>query len=346
MQEDLRVFLLVFLLQEAFHLSDTRCSLRIRHPGRSAQLYHVAQICLALAQVKRQGAGKVPAHKAVHHELTHLALAQEHKLGQEHDHAIRTREAAYGHPQRFLGAGLVLLLFAKKGADDRVRVVRFASVFGNCGFFGLPFLQSLFDTGEMLIYAAVFVAIYNLLSWTVGIWLITGDKKFIKIKKAFLNPPFLALCVSLPLFIILKQPLSSIGEAGAFLNDFFVKLTDSFNLLAEMTTPVSLSIVGIRLAQMKPKQLFGNGWVYCSSALKLLVFPLVAFAILMLFPSVNVEVKYCVFFSCAMPTATQTLLFAEHYGGDPYTASPAVLLNTCLSILTIPLMSLLLGFLG
>ncbi len=246
----------------------------------------------------------------------------------------------------FVMVGLVLLLFAKKGADDRVRVVRFASVFGNCGFFGLPFLQSLFDTGEMLIYAAVFVAIYNLLSWTVGIWLITGDKKFIKIKKAFLNPPFLALCVSLPLFIILKQPLSSIGEAGTFLNDFFVKLTDSFNLLAEMTTPVSLSIVGIRLAQMKPKQLFGNGWVYCSSALKLLVFPLVAFAILMLFPSVNVEVKYCVFFSCAMPTATQTLLFAEHYGGDPYTASPAVLLNTCLSILTIPLMSLLLGFLG
>lgn len=240
---------------------------------------------------------------------------------------------------------LVLALFAKKKSDERIRVVRFASVFGNCGFFGLPFLKSLFDTGEMLIYAAVFVAIYNLLSWTVGIWLITGDKKFVSIKKAFLNPPFIALCISLPLFIIVRRPLSMIGEAGTFVNDLFVKLSASFNLLGDMTTPLSLSIVGIRLAQMNMKQLFSNGWVYCSSALKLFVFPLLAFGMMMLFPSISPVVKCCVFFSCAMPTATQTLLFSEHYGGDPFTASPAVLLNTCLCILTIPLMSLLAGFL-
>ncbi len=241
--------------------------------------------------------------------------------------------------------GLVLLLFAGKKNDVRIRVVRFASVFGNCGFFGLPFLKSLFDTGEMLIYAAVFVAVYNFLSWTVGIWLITGDKSYVRVKKAFINPPFLALCVSLPLFIILKQPISQIGEAGTFVNDLFVKLSSSFNLLADMTTPLSMSIVGIRLAQMNFKQLFANGWVYCSSALKLVVFPLIAFGLMLLFPSVSVEVKCCVFFSCAMPTATQTLLFSEQYGGDPFTASPAVLLNTCLCILTIPLMSLLIAYL-
>lgn len=253
--------------------------------------------------------------------------------------------AGFAFAAHFLMVGLVVLLFAKKKDDARIRVVRFASVFGNCGFFGLPFLKSLFDTGEMLIYAAVFVAVYNLLSWTVGIWLITGDKKYVRMKKAFLNPPFIALCISLPLFIILKQPISQIGAAGTFLNDFFVKLSASFNLLADMTTPLSMSIVGIRLAQMNLKQLFANGWVYCSSALKLAVFPLLAFGMMMLFPSVSVVVKCCVFFSCAMPTATQTLLFSEQYGGDPYTASPAVLLNTCLCIVTIPLMSLLLGFL-
>ena len=266
----------------------------------------------------------------------------------EYDPAVLTNmliAAGFAFAVHLVMVGVVMLAFAKRGADARVRVVRFASVFGNCGFFGLPFLKSLFDTGEMLIYAAVFVAVYNLLSWTVGVWLITGDKKFVRVKKAFLNPPFIALCVSLPLFIILKQPISQIGEEGAFLNDFFVKLSDSFNLLADMTTPLSMSIVGIRLAQMNVKQVFANGWVYCSSAFKLVAFPLIAFGLMMLFPAVSVEVKCCVFFSCAMPTATQTLLFSEQYGGDPFTASSAVLLNTCLCILTIPLMSLLVGFL-
>lgn len=59
----------------------------------------------------------------------------------------------------------------------------------------------------------------------------------------------------------------------------------------------------------------------------------------------DITIKYALFFTLAMPTATQTLLFSEQYGGEPYTASTAVLLNTVLSVLTIPLMSLFLNLL-
>lgn len=115
---------------------------------------------------------------------------------------------------------VVMLVFVKKGSEDkRVNVVKFASVFGNCGFMGLPFLQSMFKgelEGEIIIYGAVIVAVFNFLSWTVGIFLITGDKKFIKVKKAVFNPPFIALVISLPLFIILKKPISLIGEDGSW----------------------------------------------------------------------------------------------------------------------------------
>ena len=80
---------------------------------------------------------------------------------------------------------LVIVVFGKRGrTDEKVRVVRFASVFGNCGFLGFPFLQSMFPgKGEILIYGAVIVAIFNLLSWTVGIYLITGDKKYVSLKE-------------------------------------------------------------------------------------------------------------------------------------------------------------------
>lgn len=87
--------------------------------------------------------------------------------------------AGFAFAAHFLMVGLVVLLFAKKKDDARIRVVRFASVFGNCGFFGLPFLKSLFDTGEMLIYAAVFVAVYNCSAgrWASGS--LPANKKYV-----------------------------------------------------------------------------------------------------------------------------------------------------------------------
>lgn len=243
---------------------------------------------------------------------------------------------------------VVMLVFVKKGsADKRVNVVKFASVFGNCGFMGLPFLQSMFKgelEGEIIIYGAVIVAVFNFLSWTVGIFLITGDKKFIKVKKAVFNPPFIALVISLPLFIILKKPISLIGEDGSMARYFFEKLAASGNFLAELVTPLSMIILGTRLAEMNVRQLFTNKWVYVSSVFKLAVMPLIAFAVAVALP-VDITIKYALFFTLAMPTATQTLLFSEQYGGEPYTASTAVLLNTVLSVLTIPLMSLFLNLL-
>ncbi|MBQ8374083.1 MAG: AEC family transporter [Clostridia bacterium] len=241
--------------------------------------------------------------------------------------------------------GIVCLLFLKKGGKDKkINVIKFASVFGNCGFLGLPFLQTMFEgQPEIVIYGAVIVAVFNLLSWTVGIFLITGDKKFISLKKAVINPPFLALLVSLPLFIILKTPLAEVGTGTV--NFLLAKLSSSMNFLADMVTPLSMIILGIRLAEMDVKRVFTNKWVYISSGLKLVAMPLVAFAIVSLIPAIALEVRCALFFTFCMPTATQTLLFSEQYDGEPFTASSAVLLNTVLSIATIPLMSLFLNLL-
>ena len=122
---------------------------------------------------------------------------------------------------------IVTLVFGKKfDKDKKLRVVSFASCFGNAGFMGLPFLQMLFNTsGEAVMYGAVFVAVFNAFTWTVGIFLLTGDKAYVKIKKAILNPPFIALIVSLPLFLILKQPINLIGQEGTVLRSVFEKVS-------------------------------------------------------------------------------------------------------------------------
>lgn len=243
---------------------------------------------------------------------------------------------------------LIFGLFYKKSSNnEKLRIVSFASIFGNCGFMGLPFLQTLFGStsSKPLMYGAVVIAVFNAFSWTVGIFFITRDKKFISPKKAFINPPFIALLVSLPLFLILKKPITAIGAESSFVNEMFKKIFVSANYLGELVTPLSMIILGLRLAEIKIKDLFLNGYAYLSSTLKLVAMPLLAFFICVLL-KVPELIKWAIFFEFCMPTATQTLLFSEQYGNQPHMASVSVLLATLVSVATIPLMYLLVSITG
>lgn len=235
-------------------------------------------------------------------------------------------------------------IFYRKAANDKkYRVVSFASMFGNCGFMGLPFLQMLFSNGsaEAIMYGAVVVAVFNFFSWTVGIFMITRDKKYISIKKAILNPPFIALIVSLPLFLILKKPINLIGNEGTFVRELFQKIYLSFNYLSDLVTPLSMIILGYRLSQMHVKDVFLCKHSYISMTFKLIVMPAITFLFCTLL-GVEEVIKYALFFEFCMPTATQTLLFSEQFdGGEQYTASSAVLLSSIMSVATIPLMFLI-----
>lgn len=243
---------------------------------------------------------------------------------------------------------LIFALFFKKASNNqKLRIVSFASVFGNCGFMGLPFLQTLFGmtSAKPVMYGAVVIAVFNAFSWTVGIFFITRDKKFISPKKAFINPPFIALLISLPLFLILKRPITAIGEPGSFVNEMFNKIFVSANYLGELVTPLSMIILGLRLAEIKIKDLFLNLYAYLSSSLKLIVMPLLAYFICVLL-HVPELIKWAIFFEFCMPSATQTVLFSEQYGNQPHEGSIVVLMSTFVSIATIPLMYLIATTIG
>ena len=237
----------------------------------------------------------------------------------------------------------IMELACKKWSkDEKVRILRYASIFGNCGFMGIPFLQTLFGgSGEVLIYGAVVIAIFNLFAWTIGIYQITGDKKFISVKKAILNPATSALIVGLIVFFALKTPIKDVALPNTTLDIFLEKMVMSGNLLADMVTPLGMTILGLNLAEMKFKEVFLNPRAYLGAFVKLVFMPLVVILIFLVFKKVDVLVKYTVFFTLSMPAATNTIMFAEQYGGDGREASSSVLLSTLLSVLTISLMFLL-----
>lgn len=243
-------------------------------------------------------------------------------------------------------AGLVFAFTAKREAEARLRCLRYASVFSNCGFMGLPFLQSVFAEslalGEILIYGAVVVAVFNILNWTLGVFIMTGDRKSISIKKIVFNPVIISVIIGFLLFAVLKTPVADIAAEGSFTDKLLTKIMECLDFLSNMVTPLSMTVIGINLAGINARELFANKFAYISCLLKLVLMPLVTVAISVFLP-IEQEIKYVMFFLLAMPSATSTALFAVRFGGDGNTASSAVLLSTVFSVITVPLLYLLFG---
>ena len=241
-------------------------------------------------------------------------------------------------------------VFIKKSADAKIRVLKFASVFSNCGFMGFPFLQSLFNENaellaEIMIYGAVIIAVFNLLTWTFGVYIMTGDKKQVSVKKIALNPVIISLVIGFVLFVALPRPIvdmASLDKNGNTLDSILEKFMQSMNYLAEMVTPCSMIVVGIRLANVNVKSLFMDKWAYVSAFFKLIIMSLISILVVAFLP-VDTTVRYTVFFLLSMPSATSTAMFAVKFGKDGDFASVCVLLSTVLSVITIPLLYLVIS---
>ncbi len=228
--------------------------------------------------------------------------------------------------------------------ERKKNCVRFASVFSNCGYMGVPFLTSLFGgsayEGEILIYGSIVIAVFNLLNWSLGVYMMTGDKKDMSIKKALLNPTIIGIFVGLILFLTVQTPLVDIATAGSTLDKILEKFMSACNFLANMVTPLAMIVIGVRLANVNFKSLFLDKWAYVVCACKLVLMSLIAIFSVAFLP-IDLSVKYAIFFLLSMPSATATVLFAVNFGGDGDSASVFVLLSTVTSIITIPLMYLL-----
>lgn len=224
-----------------------------------------------------------------------------------------------------LGAGYLLL--RKHREDVRYRVANVAAAFGNCSFMGVPLLQAIYpDRPEVAAFSIAFLLGMNLLGWTVGSALISGDRSYISLKKALINPAMLGVLFSLPFFLT-SWRLSTM-------------LADAIGLLGKMTTPLCMLIMGMRLATVKPRGLFCSGLQYVTVVFKQILYPLVGLVLVWFLP-LERYVRESLFIMFCTPVASVVLNFAELLGEGQETAANTVLLGTTASIVTIPLLTLL-----
>lgn len=223
------------------------------------------------------------------------------------------------------------LSFTNRGRAYRVLVLN--STFGNAGFFGIPLLQLMFGIDTTYVaYAAVYIVAMNLICWTLGAYVVTGNKKYISIRKALINPQTITLCIALPLFF-----------CGITIHDLPVRLSKIITYLSDMTAPMCMIIVGMRLGAAKLKSTLLDYRAYLAMIFKNLIFPLFVFLVLLPFRKIlDQSVIFALVLLSAMPTATMGHSFAEIYNGDKETSVDILLFSTLFSIITIPLIMLLL----
>ena len=224
---------------------------------------------------------------------------------------------------------ILLVLGKKKRQQFGLRMLSIATVMGNVGFFGMPVVRALFpDAPEAAVYSSMFNAALNIIAWTVCVFTLTGEKKHISLKAALLNPSMLAVFTGAILCLL---------KARNWMPDI---LRTGFSTLGAMSTPLCMIILGVRLATMDFRTLFTTRLAWLISAGKLLVFPLFCYLLVLPFP-LDPVFKGSILILAGTPCASILLNLAEiHHNGQELAANCA-LLSTLLSILTIPLLSLL-----
>jgi len=202
-------------------------------------------------------------------------------------------------------------------------VLQFAIVFGNVGFMGFPVAQTLFGA-DALFYVAIFNLVFNLLVFSVGIAMLTGEREGGFDPRLLANPGIAASAAGFLLF------LGSVEIPAPFI--------DAIGLLGGVTTPLAMIIVGAMLATFPAREMVGDWRIWATSAVLLLAVP-VAYCYLFSPVFSDPLVNGVMITMAAMPAAANTAIFAEQYGADARLASQIVFVSTIGSLVTIPLMT-------
>lgn len=267
-------------------------------------------------------------------------------------------------------AAVALAVF-KKAPDQKARMLKFATIFANAAFMGIPLIDAVLENTYpgATMYASIYNITFNLFLWTLGVNICTARRDINKdgvddfkevsslrkaekddnivvngsgsILKAIIHPVTIAAILGLIFFILPTENivLPEVCEiAVSFIYDVLTKLSG-------LVAPLSMVVIGIRLADMSFKGLFSDKLMYVFLVLRHVALPLVMVGIIKLVCLIGIDVhpavSMVIVILAATPAATSATMFAEKFNCDSMYVSRLVAVSTIISIATIPLIMLL-----
>lgn len=210
--------------------------------------------------------------------------------------------------------------------EPKKSVLKFANIFTNTGFVGIPLLDAIYGP-EGVIYGAAFSLFFNLFVFTYGLTLFKGLGKDKQIRKqildVFKNPVIIAIFLGIIImFNSINLPLP---------------LENSAKLIGSMTTPLSMISIGFIFARVRIREYLKDWTIYYSVFTKLILMPLL---IIIFFKIIGItgKVANSIVIQMALPTATLASIFAERFDNQAEYTTIIVVATTLLSMITIPIM--------
>ncbi len=226
------------------------------------------------------------------------------------------------------GAATIAAKFVIREKDENKRsVLRFSGAYPNAGYMGIPLQRALLGNIGVF-YCAAYIGMFHMYVWTVGVALLSGDKKQISVKKLLTSPCIIAIIIGLLFFFLPIEPP----------NIIFSPLQS----LASLATPLPMLVIGYHLAGSDLRKIIGNIWVYAAIAIKMVFSPILAIILCLLFKCDHSMAVSCLI-ACSSSSAAMTTMLATKFNRDAELSAAVVSYTTLLAIIVIPLFVSIVG---
>ena len=217
-------------------------------------------------------------------------------------------------------------LYFPKTENSKLSVLRYGTIASNAGFMGNPIAQGLY--GEQgLLYASIYLIPMRTVMWSFGVACFTGTKGKGVVRKVLTHPCIIAVFIGLFLMITQIQLPTGIEQ--------------TLRYAGNANTALSMIVIGNILADVRASEVLDKkAWWYC--IVRLVIIPSLVLAGCM-FAGIDEMVKQVSVVLSGMPAAATTAILAAKYDGDAHFAAKIVFLSTLLSMLSVPLLCMIMN---
>lgn len=227
----------------------------------------------------------------------------------------------------FIVTIFVIKLIYRKRTDAAAVVEKFASVYSNCGFMGIPLINGIFGA-EGVFYITGCITMFNLFAWTHGVMMFSGKRDMSSVLHAVTSPAVIAVAAGFIFFLFRIELPEVIASAAEY--------------IGSMNTPLAMLVAGVTISGTHFKTDMKNPAIWRVCLFKLILIPVIVWAMFRWLP-IPETVFITVLAAAACPTAATCTMFSLRYEKEPQLSGVIFAATTLLSAVTIPLIIMLGG---
>ena len=191
----------------------------------------------------------------------------------------------------------------------------------NTMFIGVPVAEPVFGS-QAVFYIAMSCIPFNVLLYTYGVWRMNQSGERVKLHlKDMVSVPLIATVAALLIFV-LDIPVPAVAK-------------ELCSTLSAATMPMSMLVIGSSLGRVSLLDAFKEKSLYFVSLVRLVLVPLLTLPVLRLITAAPVLLGAMVIIA-GCPSGIVVTVLAIQYGRDAEYTSKGILLNTVLSMVTLP----------